>query len=145
LPRITRMRSPMQAVMKFLALALAALVAGCDPQLPSKVSAQADELAAIKQRTAALEANTSALEQTVRKLQQSPPGNWTLWQVTESVNAGYPQAFSAYPSKSECLTAAAGWSYEGGKRVAEDPTIWQMKGYRMRLECLPVGVSPYAH
>jgi hypothetical protein len=135
----------MKAAMKFLALALAALAAGCDPQLPSKVSAQADELASLKQRVGALEVSASALEKSAQKLQQSPPGNWTLWQVNEAINAGYPQAFSAYSAKSECLTAAAGWSYAGGKRVAEDPTIWEMKGYRMRLECLPAGTQPYAH
>jgi len=136
----------MRVAMTFLSLALAALAAvGCDPQLPSKVTAQADELASLRQRVGALEVSTSALEQSARKLQQSPPGNWTLWQVNEAINAGYPQAFSAYSSKSECLTAAAGWSYEGGKRVAEDPTIWQFKGYRIRLECLPAGVNPYAH
>jgi hypothetical protein len=135
----------MKAAMKFLALTLAALAAGCDPDLPSKVTAQANEMASLKQRVGALEVSTSALEQSVQKLQQAPAGNWTLWQVSEAFNAGSPQAFSAYSSKSECLTAAASWSYEGGKRVAEDPTIWQMKGYRMRLECLPVGVNPYAH
>jgi hypothetical protein len=135
----------MQAAMKFLALAFAALLAGCDPQLPAKVTAQADELASLKQRVGALEANTSALEQSVQKLQQSPPGTWILWQVNEAANAGYPQALSAYSRKSDCLMAAAGWSYAGGKRVAEDPTIWELKGYRIRLECLPAGTQPYAH
>jgi hypothetical protein len=135
----------MKAAMKFLALALAALVAGCDPQLPSKVSAQADELASLKQRVGALEVNTSALEQSVQKLQQAPPGNWTLWQVSEAANAGYPQALSAFSSKSECLTAAGNWTFPEGKVVSVDPTIWQLKAYRVRLECLPVGVNPYAH
>jgi hypothetical protein len=138
----------MKTTIKPLALAVAAvaaLAAGCDPELPSKVSAQANELASLKQRVGTLEVNTSALEQSVQKLQQSPPGNWTLFQVAEAPNAGYPQAFSAYPSKSDCLAAAATWSYPGGKRVAEDPVIWQMKGYRMRLECLPAGTQPYAH
>jgi hypothetical protein len=134
----------MQAATKFLTLMFAALLAGCDPQLPAKVTAQADELASLKQRVGTLEVNTSALEQSVQKQQQSV-GNWTLWQVSEAFNAGSPQAFSAYSSKSECLTASAGWSYPGGKRVAEDPTIWQLKGYRMRLECLPAGTQPYAH
>lgn len=134
----------MKAAMKILALALAALAAGCDPQLPSKVSAQADELAALKQRIGALEVNASALEQSVQKQQQSV-GNWTLWQVSEALNAGYPQAFSAYSSKSDCLVAAAGWSYAGGKVVGQDPIIWQLKGYLMRLECLPAGTQPYAH
>jgi hypothetical protein len=134
----------MQAAMKFLALTLAALAAGCDPQLPAKVTAQADELASLKQRVGTLEVNTSALEQSVQKQQQSV-GNWTLWQVSEAFNAGYPQAFSAYSSKSDCLAAAAGWTYAGGKVVGQDPTIWQLKGYRMRLECLPAGTQPYAH
>lgn len=123
---------------------LAASLAGCDPQLPSKVSAQADEVAALKQRVGTLELSMSRLEQSVQKQQQSI-GSWTLWQVNEALNAGYPQAFSAFSSKSDCLTAADGWSYSGGKKVAEDPTIWQMKGYRMRLECLPAGTTPYAH
>ncbi|MGO9623251.1 MAG: hypothetical protein ACLP0B_18300 [Steroidobacteraceae bacterium] len=132
--------------MKFLALALAvaALAAGCDPELPSKVSAQSNELAALKQRVGALEVNTSALEQSVQTMQQSPPGNWSLWQVSEALNAGYPQALSAYGSKRECVSAAGQWSYPGGKQVSEDPNIWQMKGYRMRLECLPAGTQPYA-
>jgi hypothetical protein len=135
----------MQSAMKLLILTSAALLVSCDPQLPSKVSAQAEELAATNKRVGTLEVNLSALEQSVQKLQEAPPGNWTLWQVTEAINGGYPQAFSAYSAKSDCLTAAAGWSYPGGKRVAEDPTIWQLKGYRMRLECLPVGTTPYAH
>jgi hypothetical protein len=135
----------MKAAMKLLALAFAASLTGCDPQLPAKVSAQSDDLASLKQRVGTLEVNTSALQQSVQKLQQGGPGNWTLWQVNEAINAGYPQAFSAYSAKSDCLTAAAGWSYEGGKVVAQDPTIWQLKGYRIRLECLPVGVNPYAH
>jgi hypothetical protein len=134
----------MKAAMKILALTLAALAAGCDPDLPSKVTAQANELATLKQRVSALEASTDALAQSVHRQQQSI-GNWTLWQVSEAFNAGFPQAFSAYSSKSECLTAAADWSYAGGKRVAEDPTIWQLKGYRIRLECLPAGTQPYAH
>jgi hypothetical protein len=135
----------MQATMKFLTLMFAALLAGCDPQLPSKVSAQADELASLRQRVGALEVNTSALEQSVQKMQKSPPGNWTLWQVSEAVNAGYPQAFSAYSSKSDCLGAADLLTYPGGKLVAVDPHVFQMKGYRMRLECLPAGTQPYAH
>jgi hypothetical protein len=138
----------MQGAMKFLTLVFAVSLTGCDPQLPSKVSAQADELASLKQRVGTLEVNTSALEQslqTIQRQQQAPPGNWTLWQVTEALNAGYPQALSAYPSKSDCLTAAAGWTFSGGKVVSQDPTIIQLKDYRVRLECLPVGVNPYAH
>jgi len=132
----------MKAAMKFLALALAALAAGCDPQLPSKVSAQADELASLKQRVGSLEANTSALEQSVQKLQQAPPGNWTLWQVSKAIAAGYPQALSAFASKHECVYAAGQWSFPGGKLVSEDPNIWQLKGNRMRLECLPASTQP---
>jgi hypothetical protein len=33
----------MNAAMKFIMLAFSALLAGCDPQLPSKVTAQADD------------------------------------------------------------------------------------------------------
>ncbi len=135
----------MKAAIVFLALAGAALAAGCDPQLPAKVTAQADELVSLKQRVGALEVNTSALEQSLQKLQQSPPGNWTLWQVNESFNAGYPQALSAWASKHECVYAAGQWSYPGGKLVSEDPNIFQLKGYRVRLECLPAGTQPYAH
>jgi hypothetical protein len=128
--------------MRFTMLVFAALLVACDPQLPSKLSAQAEELVSVNQRMTALEGRISALEQAG---QRQSAGNWTLWQVNEATNAGYPQAFSAYSSKSECLLAAAGWSYTGGKRVAEDPTIWQFKGYRIRLECLPAGTEPYAH
>ena len=118
---------------------------GCDPQLPSKVAAQADQLAETNRRLGTLEVNLSALEQTVQRQQQSV-ASWTLWQVSEALNAGYPQAFSAYPSKSECLTAADSWNYAAGTVVGRDPVIWQLKqGYRVRLECLPVGTSPYAH
>jgi hypothetical protein len=87
----------------------------------------------------------SALEQSVQKQEQAPPGNWTLWQVTEAINAGYPQALSAFSSKNECLTAASSWTFPGGKVVGQNPTIFQLKGYRIRLECLPVGTTPYAH
>jgi hypothetical protein len=133
-----------QLTMRSLILTFAALLTGCDPQLPSKVTAQADELASIKQRMTTLEGSVSMLEQTLQKQQQSA-GNWTLWQVTEAINAGYPQALSAYSSKPECLSAASGWTFPGSKVVAEDPVIFQLKGYRVRLECLPVGTTPYAH
>lgn len=136
---------PIKDATKFLTLAFAALLAACDPQLPAKVSAQADQLAVVNQRVATLEGRVSAMEQSVQKQQQSPPGNWTLWQVNEAINAGYPQALSAYSSKPECMTAAASWSYPGGKVVSEDPVIWQLKGYRVRFECLPVGINPYGH
>jgi hypothetical protein len=137
----------MKATMNFLVLVFAVSLTGCDPQLHSKVSAQADELTSLKQRVGTLEVNTSALEQSLQTIQrqQQSVGNWTLWQVTETVNAGYPQALSAYSGKSDCLTAAAGWTFPGGKVVSQDPTIWQMKGYRVRFECLPIGVNPYAH
>jgi hypothetical protein len=127
-----------------LLLTLAALLTACDVQ-PHSNPAQSDELASIKQRVGTLEVNVSALVQSVQKLQQSPPGTWTLWQVTEAINAGYPQALTAYSSKNECTSAAAGWSLPGGKVVNSDPTIIQMKGFRVRFECLPVGVNPYAH
>jgi hypothetical protein len=132
--------------MRFLILSFAALLTGCDAQLHSNVPAQT-ELASTNQRVGALEVRLSALEQSVQKQQQAPPGNWTLWQVMEGINVGYPQALSAYSSKNECLAGAAGLSFPGGKVVvAQDPTIFQLKaGYRVRLECLPVGVNPYAH
>jgi DNA anti-recombination protein RmuC len=134
----------MKAAMPFLTLMFAASLTGCDPQLTSKVTAQAEELASLHQRVARLEQNMAALEQTVKKQQQSV-GNWTLYQVSEALNSGYPQALSAYSSKPECVAASATWSYPGGKVVGVDPTIWQLKGYRVRLECLPVGTTPYAH
>jgi len=134
----------MRAAMIFLTLPFAALLAGCDPQLPSKVSAQADEIASLKQRVGALEVTTSALEQSLQKQQQSV-GNWTLWQVSEAFNAGYRQALSAYSSKNECIAAADLLRYPGGRLVGQDPFIWQMRDYRMRLECLPAGTQPYAH
>jgi hypothetical protein len=130
--------------MRLKILTVAALLTGCDSQLPSKVASQADEFASVNQRMTALESRMSTLEQTIQKQQQSM-GNWTMWQVTEAINAGYPQALSAYPSKPECLSAAGSWTFPGGKIVAEDPIIFQLKGYRVRLECLPVGTTPYAH
>jgi len=130
---------------RLLVLTFAALLAGCDAQLHPNVPGQSDELASTNQRVGALEVRLSALEQSVQRQQQAPPGNWTLWQVNEAINAGYPQALSAYSGKSECLTAASGWTYPGGKVVAQDPVIFQLKGYRIRLECLPAGVNPYAH
>lgn len=134
----------MEAAMKFLTLVLAASLTGCDPQLPSKVSGQADELATVKQRVTVLEGRIATLEQNIQRQQQSV-GNWTLWQVTEAINSGYPQALSAYASKPECLSGAGSWSFPGGKVVSQDPTIFQFKGYRIRLECLPVGTMPYGH
>jgi hypothetical protein len=91
-----------------------------------------------------LEERMSTLEQTV-KTEKKEAGNWTLWQVTDAINAGYPQALSAYSSKSDCLAAAGTWNFSGGKVVAQDPVIIELKGYRVRLECLPVGTTPYAH
>jgi hypothetical protein len=130
--------------MKLLILAVPALLAGCDPQLPSKVTAQAKELKSIDQRMTALEGRISTLEQTVER-QQKDAGNWILWQVIEAANAGYPQALSAHPSKSDCLTAAGTWSYPLGTVVSQDPVIFKFKAYRIRLECLPVSTQPYAH
>lgn len=130
--------------MRSFILTIATLLAGCDPQLPNKVAAQSEQLAETNKRLGTLEVNLSALEQTVQKQQQSA-ANWTLWQVSEAFNAGYPQAFSAYATKDECLIGAGTWNYPGGTIVGRDPVIWQLKGYRIRLECLPVGVSPYAH
>lgn len=125
--------------MKFIALAaLAILLTGCDTQLPSKVAAQSDEVASLNQRMSALEDRVSTLE-------KQPAGHWILWQVSEAFNAGYPQALSAYSSKPDCSTAAERWSYPGGKVVGQDPVIFQMRGYRIRLECLPTGTNPYAH
>jgi hypothetical protein len=131
--------------MKFLILTFAALLVGCDPQLPSKVSAQSDQLATINQRMTALEGRMSTLEQSAQK---PTAGSWILWQVIEAVNAGYPQAMGGYSSKGECTTAADSWTYPDGKATKlafQDPIIFQMKGYRVRLECLPVGTTPYAH
>jgi hypothetical protein len=130
--------------MRLLILTLAALLTGCDTQLHPNVAPQPDELASINQRMTALEGRMSTLEQSVQRQQQAV-GNWTLWQVSEANFAGYPQAFSAYSSKAECLSAAGEWSYPGGTVIARDPTIFQLKGYRIRLECLPVGTAPYAH
>jgi len=136
----------MKAPKKFVTLAFATFLTGCspDPQLSSKVTAQASELASINQRMTVLEGRMSTLEQILQRQQQSV-GNWTLWQVTEASNAGDPQALSAYSSKPECLSAARRWSFPGSKIVADDPTIFQLKDYRVRLECLPAGTTPYAH
>jgi hypothetical protein len=102
--------------MRLLMLTLAALLTGCDAQLHPNAAAQSDELASTNQRLGALEVRLSALEQSVQRQQQSAPGNWTLWQVSEAFNAGYPQAQSAYSGKNDCLTAAAGWTFPGGSR-----------------------------
>jgi hypothetical protein len=129
--------------MRLRILTVTVLLTGCDPQLPSKVASQGDELASINQRMTALESRTVTLEQTIQKQQQSM-GNWIMWQVTEAINAGYPQALSAYPSKAECLSTANMWTFPGGKIVSDDPVIFQLKSYRVRLQCLPVGTTPYA-
>jgi hypothetical protein len=92
--------------MKFLRWMFAAFLVGCDTQPGSSGAAQSEELASINQLTTALEERISALEQAVQRQQQAV-GNWTLWQVSEAINSGYPQALSAYSSKNECLTAAA--------------------------------------
>lgn len=102
----------MNSLNKFLAFASLVLLTSCNPQQSSKVTAQADQLASMNQRMTALEGRISALELTVQT-QQMEAGNWTLWQVTEGTHAGYPQAFSAYASRSDCLTAAGGWSFPG--------------------------------
>lgn len=119
--------------MRFSVLTFVVLLVGCDSQSASNT-----------QRITALEGRVSALEKTVQEQQQAV-GNWILWQVSEAFNAGYPLALSAYNSKSACSTAAAAWSFPGGTVVAQDPTIFQMKGYRIKLECLPAGTTPYAH
>jgi hypothetical protein len=128
--------------MKFVVLTFAVLLTGCDAQLGSDAAIQA-QLASLNQRMATLDARMSAFEQTNQ--QDRSPGNWVLYYVSEALNSGYAQAWSAYPSKADCLTAAAAWSFPGGKMVAQDPVVIQMKGYRIRLECLPVGTTPYAH
>lgn len=129
--------------MKILAVMLATLLTGCDAQLGSNAATQS-QLASINQHIAALDARMSALEQAIQTQQRSS-GNWVLYDVSEAFNAGYPQALSAFSSKAECLSAADGWRFPGGTQVSRDPNIFQMKGYRIRLECLPVGTKPYAH
>jgi hypothetical protein len=131
--------------MRLLILMFAAFLTGCDAQQHPNVATQSDESAAIDRRVASLEGRMSGLEQLVQSQQKFPPGNWTLWQVNGALNAGYPQALSAYSGKSDCMAAAASWTFPGGKVVAQDPVIIQLKGYRVRLECLPVGVNPYGH
>jgi hypothetical protein len=128
--------------MKLLVFAIALLLAGCDAQLGSNAATQA-ELASLNQHMAALDARMSSIEQTMQTRQ--PSGNWILYYVSEALNAGYAQAWSAYPSKADCLTAAGVWTFPGSKVVALDPVTFQMKGYRIRLECLPAGTTPYAH
>jgi hypothetical protein len=59
--------------MRLLILTLAALLTGCDPQLPSKVAAQADELASIKQRMTVLEGRMSYIPRLLgRNISQFP-------------------------------------------------------------------------
>lgn len=130
--------------MKFSILMFAAFLVSCDLQPHSNAGGQSNELASIHQRLTVLEGRISAVEQAVQRQQQAG-GSWTLWQVSDAFNSGYPRALSAYSSKSECLTAAASWSIPGGKVVAQDPIIFQLKGYRVSMECLPVGTTPYAH
>jgi hypothetical protein len=110
----------------------------------SDVAAQAAELASINRSITSLETRIAALEKSAQRQEQAS-AHWTLWQVTEAVNAGYPTALAAYFAKGECVTAASEWSFAGGTAVSQDPTIFQLKGYRIRLECLPVGTTPYAH
>lgn len=129
----------MKSAVRVLALIVVASAVGCDPHANSKM---AEQQADINLRVSVLETRVSTLE---LQAKQHPAGNWTLWQVSEALNAGYPQALSAYSSKDECVTAAGSWSFPGGTVLSQDPTIFQLKGYRIRLECLPVGVSPYGH
>ena len=131
--------------MRLLAFAATVLLAGCDGQLHPTAPGQSEELASANQRVNALEARLSALEQTVQNQQQAPRGNWTQWRVNKGINGGYPRALSSYSSKSECLSAAASWLYTGGKIIAQDPVIYQLKDSQVTYECLPVGVNPYAH
>src|SRR5689334_15592571 len=130
--------------MKPQILAIAVILTGCSPQQPSNSASHIDNPLSINQRMTDLESRVSTLEQTTKKQQQSV-GNWILWQVSEAVNAGYPQALSAYSSKVECLSGASSWTFPEGKIVANDPVIFQLKGYHIRLECLPAGTTPYAH
>lgn len=125
--------------MKFLVLTFAVLLTGCGAQ-PGSNAATQSELASINQHMAALETRMATLEQSVQK--DRPGGTWILWQVTQSV---YPQAMSGYPSKADCLIAVSGWSVPGGKLISQDPSIFQLKKSRVWLECLPIGVKPYAH
>lgn len=125
--------------MKLLLVIFAALpLTGCDLQSDSAAATKA-ELASINQHIATLSARISMLENTVRTQRTS---DWILWQVNGST---YPQAFSGYTSKSECLVAAGSWTFPGGKQVSQDPDVFQMKGSRVSMECLPIGVKPYAH
>ena len=124
--------------MKFLLLLFAALLTGCDAQLGSNAATQS-ELASINQNVAALDARMSTVEQTVKR---QSSGDWILWQVN---GTAYPQALSGYSTKRECLAAAAAWTFPGGKQVSQDPDIFQLKNYRVSMECLPIGVRPYDH
>jgi hypothetical protein len=61
----------------------------------------------IKQRAAARVVHTEIARQENIENIVEIARNWTLWQVSEAINAGYPLAMSAYASKNDCLAAAA--------------------------------------
>jgi hypothetical protein len=126
--------------MKFLILTFAVVVAGCDAQQHS------EQLASLNQRVTALEGRMSSLQQAVQK-QQEAPDHWVLWEVSEAPNGGYPAALSGYSSKAECMADAGSWKWPGSSStiVSQDPVIYQLKAYRVRMECLPIGVTPYSH
>ena len=126
---------------RLMVISAAILLTSCGIQSGSSAATKA-ELASINQHIATLSARMSTLEKSV---QDQSASTWVLWQVTKSTNAGYPQALTGYSSKANCLAGAAEWSYPGSKEVAQDPSIFQFKGYRILLECLPLGVTPYSH
>jgi hypothetical protein len=121
-----------------VALALALGLWGCtppaDPATTKALMTLAEQQAALESRLAKLEA-------------VSPAGDaWVLWQSSESLQNQFtfklPTAESAFATQRACLESAAGWKAEGLKQVAFDPVVFDGKGMRYTLRCLPKGVDP---
>lgn len=87
---------------------------------------------------AALQTQLNQIESQVTQLQKSASsGDWVLWaseqDLRNPLSGSGTSPMSAFPTKQDCLTSAAGWSLNGGKIVGVDPYIFQSKTTRATL------------
>jgi hypothetical protein len=129
----------------FVVLALSACLSACD--LPAEQQRAQTAESKLDQKFIQLESRVENLQHTQVKLaesQQSQNGDWVLWSQAEGINAGYPVAQSAFPTKEACLESASQWSIPGGQVVSRDPYIIRNKSGGWIYRCLPHGTDPLA-
>jgi len=124
----------------FTAVGLILVLTSCDSLPNPAKEAQRDKaIAKLEDRVSQLERQAALVPS---QSNARTTGDWIMWYQEEGINAGYPQAQSAYSSKENCLAAAGQWTIPNGKLAANDPVIIRNKSQGIILRCLPTGIDP---